>query len=380
MTEVKRRTISRIDSLQVLRLVAAVLVVIGHTQTEIIKRTGTETAWWQSRLLDWGLGVDVFFVLSGFIMIHMMLDRFGSRATAVDFLRRRLIRIAPLYWIFTTVVLLLDLMTTGLPVSPLNLIFSYLFLPGPQCGDYCFPLLTLGWTLNCEMLFYAIFTVALLFRRRTGLVIIAGTIVLLIAAAQILPPEITAIRFWGDPIVGEFLFGIALGLAFNRGVRFSRSAGAMLIAAGFLLAVGLFQADAYLTVWRLVTGGFPAALIVAGTALQRPRGTAPGPVGRWLILGGDASYALYLSHPLAVKPAAIVLGHVLDHGWGVALFFVVPVAAALVGSLIVHQLIERPLLAYMMAHFTRFGSTGYGDGQPVAPAGTAVGTARKGHA
>ena len=95
-------------TVQALRGAAALMVVIGHGQSAaagIVDAAGGDFA--RSRLMPWGAGVDLFFVLSGFIMVHASARLFGREGARAEFLRRRLVRIVPLYWLVTTVFLLL---------------------------------------------------------------------------------------------------------------------------------------------------------------------------------------------------------------------------------------------------------------------------------
>ncbi|MFX5785380.1 acyltransferase family protein, partial [Acinetobacter baumannii] len=77
-------------------------------QHELVDKRGVAGVW-RYKAIDWGIGVDIFFVISGFVMYYLMHDRFGSATVAGDFLRRRLIRVVPLYWICTTLVILIQL-------------------------------------------------------------------------------------------------------------------------------------------------------------------------------------------------------------------------------------------------------------------------------
>ena len=98
------RAASRLDSLQILRFFAALLVVIGHTQHALLERLGAAAGRYAFVPLDWGLGVDVFFVISGFVMYYLMHDRFAQAGATATFLRRRVVRVVPMYWLFTTLV------------------------------------------------------------------------------------------------------------------------------------------------------------------------------------------------------------------------------------------------------------------------------------
>ena len=142
-----------------------------------------------------------------------------------EFLRRRFVRVAPLYWLFTSLMLGLILLTPAM-VSHNDLtlrrgISSYLFYPWPRAGGDVYPILGLGWTLNYEMLFYLAYAVALCFPRRIGLAGITGVFLLATTFGRMAPASWIAFRFWTDPIILEFLFGVLLGCLYLGGVRLS---------------------------------------------------------------------------------------------------------------------------------------------------------------
>jgi len=353
----------RVDSLQVLRFVAAFLVLCGHAQQALVKLTGGAPRPWSVIPLDWGLGVDIFFVISGFVMYYMMHDRFGVPGVAADFLRRRVIRVVPLYYLFTTLTLVMGLVLHVPLPSTIRIVFSYLFLPGPTCDLYCTPLLTLGWTLNYEMMFYLVFAAGLLLPYRRGLMLIVGILLLLIAIAAPTPPDWRMIRFWGLPITLEFVAGMGVAHMFLRGMTIPRVLAWTIVAAGFALAVLFYQIGAYDTIGRPFTGGLPAVMIVTASVLGLEPRRRTRWIG-WLIAGGNASYALYLSHPFAIH-----VGEVLDARLGLsarspALFLAMVILGALIGSAIVHVGIEKPMLRWLNRRWSREGSTGRGDGQP----------------
>src|SRR3954451_23086289 len=126
-------------SLQVLRAVAAVAVVICHA--------GLQLNYWTQTALEWNFvgsaGVDLFFVISGFIITLVSWNSFGRIDQVAPFVARRLIRIGFLYWLLTTIYVV-----SG-SFSPWHVLASYLLLPvdGP-------PILSVAWTLVYEVMFY----------------------------------------------------------------------------------------------------------------------------------------------------------------------------------------------------------------------------------
>ncbi len=145
-------------SIQALRAIAALSVVLCHCFKYYGQAiNGSPIGQWD-RL---GSGVDLFFVISGFVMVYGPL--FGAQGGPLTFMRHRLARIVPLYWAATTIWLLL-----GQPFHTTELLGSYFFIPYPSFGFN--PLYGVGWTLNFEMLFYTVFSVCLLFRKAQALV------------------------------------------------------------------------------------------------------------------------------------------------------------------------------------------------------------------
>lgn len=330
-------------NVQILRFCAAILVVFAHVGVEIenkARATGQAFTMWHP--LDWGLGVDIFFVISGFIMYYLMHDRFGVPGTARLFLMRRLIRIVPLYWICTTLMLASILaagsMINNNGIDPVHIVASYAFLPWPRADGELFPLLSLGWTLNFEMFFYFVFAVALLLPKRLGLGLLVAAFALLMIVALAVPPTVWPLRFWGNSIIGEFLLGILVAALFLRKTRISRPVSALLVGVGLMLAVLFFQTGSYEYLPRLITGGIPAVLITAAVVLGNP---APdGRVSRFLALGGDASYALYLTHPFTIKIFAAIS---VKAGLPLHALYWLGMLATIAGSLAVHLWVEKPI-------------------------------------
>ena len=172
--------------IQVLRALAAVMVAAGHAQFEVAglaARAGqpfTPAAW-----LPWPAGVDVFFVISGFIIVHAAAPLHGRANPQKLFLAHRIARVVPLYWLATTLYLALAWARPGLlgagAEGPAYLAASYLFWPMARADGAVQPLYSLGWTLNYEMAFYALFALVLPLGRRGAvlgvLALLAGLVV-----------------------------------------------------------------------------------------------------------------------------------------------------------------------------------------------------------
>ena len=350
---------------QILRAAAALLVATHHAQHEaglLAARTGQAFA--PSTLLPWAAGVDVFFVISGFIIVHAAAPLYGQPGARTHFLAHRIARVVPLYWLVTALYLGLVLAAPGLLgaggadlLEPGYVAASFLFWPALRPDGTPQPLYTLGWTLNCEMFFYALFALGLGWRRRGAVAWILAALGLLSLVNALAPPDLALpLAFWTNPIILEFALGAALGLARAEGVRLPgplRLGLALAGVAGLALAEPLLGAaqgfgGAATGFWRPLAYGVPAALLVAAAALgrARPAGAAVPALLRWAGAVGDASYALYLVHPFVlrgVREMILRLGLAPLLGpWGsLALMLALTVPAAL----LVYRLVERPLTA-----------------------------------
>jgi len=265
-------------SIQTLRALAAYAVLLFHL-----------------RVFSLGFaGVDVFFVISGFIM-----GTIGVHEAPATFLRRRIVRVVPLYWAVTLGICLLSLIPHIMPLfrfSLSDIVCSLLFIPYVNDLGQVWPLVVQGWTLNYEMFFYVVFAACLLTPRPR---IAAIAVLVLLALAGL------AIRIKGplsetytSPLLLEFASGLLLSW-FNpvRGRALALVAMA-LGAIGFIL-MSFYGDLAVPGFTRPLFLGVPSYLLVAGALALELAGHWPTiPLAR---LMGDASYSLYLTHGQIVR-------------------------------------------------------------------------------
>jgi exopolysaccharide production protein ExoZ len=317
----------RLFGLQYLRAVAAIGVVAFH---------GSEAAGFP--IYAGATGVDIFFVLSGFLMVEITNDR--SRPAA--FLRNRIERVVPLYWIATTAMLACGLAGyfRGDLTLP-NTIGSYLFIPIAHPTRGGLPLLTVGWTLNYEMMFYAIFALALFLPQRRRMpalsLVLAGIAAIGIAFHPHRPPA----SVWTDSIVLEFLAGTWIATLWRRDGPARPLLGWTMIAAGFLLLAPL--AWLILETQRIAERawlGIPAGLALLGTLQLERKGVREF---RLPLLLGNASYSIYLWHIFVVQVVAAAAHHVAMPPW---LIFTTSVAGGVTAGVLSYALLEKPIMAY----------------------------------
>jgi exopolysaccharide production protein ExoZ len=330
---------SYLPNVQILRFVAALMVLFAHLIHETRDHRVPLMLPIADRIgIEWGTGVDVFFIVSGFVMYYLTSEQFGARGYAKEFLKRRVVRVVPLYWLFTALMLLAlwqvpaRIRHADAPLS--TVIASFLFFPVTRAGGLVQPILGLGWTLEYEMFFYGCFALALLQRRSTGLAALAASFLCLVVVGRFLPDSMTSLKFWSNSMIVEFLLGIWLAHLYLSGLRLSLRVQFALLIASF----GLMVITSHLpSLDRLIAGGIPALVLVFGMAL------GPEWNVRWLALGGDSSFSLYLSHPFTLNMLAIVWTktHVPPNG---PAYVVVGMMLCVAVALGVYRFVETPML------------------------------------
>jgi exopolysaccharide production protein ExoZ len=334
-----------IHSIQVLRALAAFMVAIHHVQPDaavVAARAGLSFT--RSDFLPWMAGVDIFFVVSGFIMVHASQDLFGRDGASRLFLKRRLARIVPLYWAVTTLFLLVGLavpavLNSGVP-SFQQILGSYLFWPVVSTQGLVQPVYSLGWTLNYEMLFYALFAAGLMLPRRWTLPAVALLLALLVTAENLNGPLALPFGFWGQPIVLEFAAGMGIAVLRQKGLRLH---GALRIAVG-LAGAGLLVAAAHVPgtdgAWSSVLWRGGAAVLLMLAAGCGRDGIVPLPPVKALAAVGDASYALYLVHPFVIRGMREAVLRLGLHS--PALYVALALAGSVVAALLLYRFFEKP--------------------------------------
>ena len=337
----KQLPVPRYLGLQVLRIVAACLVLLTHSTFYVSERLDKHFPVWNRGTT----GVDIFFVISGFVMIYSSRNLVAMANGWRNFAQRRIARIVPLYWFATTLKIGVMLLTTGFvlhaQLSPAVAAYSYLFLPARNAGGEIRPLLGVGWTLNFEMFFYFIFTLALFLR--AGVLRFVGIILTALAlGAYFRRTSWPAVAFYLDTIVLEFFFGMLIAKACLAGKYLPRLSCIPLLAAGFF---ALLCSRPGWNVPKALLDGVPAAVIVwAAASLGDLDKYIPRPV----LYLADASYAIYLFHPMIapLAPTFLMKAHMTVPFISILLSVVLSLA---VGSL-AHRFLETPATTWVRDH------------------------------
>lgn len=356
----------QIDGLQVLRALAVAQIAWAHA-TMIVPLEHSS--------MNLGIfGVDVFFVISGFILCSIVLHESAGPGlhTAWAFLKRRILRIYPIYWLIC-VVYLARLLHDKQAISA-DYLFSALLLPSPLHTAQL-QLFGFGWTLIFEVFFYLLLTLLLLFTVRRavpGLMVLLTVLVLVGRMISLQRPIMIVLL---NPMLVEFVYGAAIALLYRRwktqqatGLRRSSAqimTGCVCISAGLVIAWQLGKGDHPLiangmqmifadegVLQRIVSWGPCAAMIVGGVVLWDPQ--LRSRAGRVLLALGAASYSGYLVSPIALEFGDRLLRHIgsapLTRAAQTAHVAVITLIVLCAGWLL-YNFVEWPLLRALQARF-----------------------------
>ncbi|WP_341675812.1 acyltransferase [Niveibacterium sp. SC-1] len=334
-----------IEGIQYLRAIAALMVVAHHARHFF----GADLPAWSS---FGARGVDIFFVISGFVIAHVSRGFEPGEARWPQiraFLVRRFIRVVPLYWLF---LLLAAWFLVGWLGKGLLLDLAFLPRHYPLNAAFIAPALLPGWSVNYEIFFYLVFALSLAFG---GLryMLLSAALVGLVVAGWVIDGPAPAWSFYTSPLLLTFLLGVALNHTYRADAPRGRLQALLLVVGGAtgLALTGIAPKEA-----RLLMSGLCAAVLVLGAIHL-----CSGWKCRALLLIGDASYSIYLSHLFTfiwVGQGCRLLGFGTLTPVAAACVITLHVTAATLAGVAVHFLVERPLLAVCKRIWGRLGSVG----------------------
>ena len=321
--------------IQVLRFFAAVAVVAFHALGAPPKGFEVPESALSFALSYGGRGVDLFFVISGFVIFYAT---HSSKLTPAEFLRRRVERIVPLYFFVIFVVTMLAVTLPaifGTPnwYTPRHILKSLAFIAFTD-GDM--PVVYVGWSLEYEMYFYLATALLMALTRDVwrNIVVIFSAL----AVAGQIPGVGAALgnyAFFADPMILEFVLGVIVGSVFVNG----RIGWPMPVAAACAIAAVLLTDPAN----RVIVSGIPSAGLVAAAAWASRKRIDPSWPERALARLGDASYSIYLAQVETVSLASVAVAGLIPAIPPLLLLMVTSCIVVALG-LALNILVERPLL------------------------------------
>ncbi len=328
----------KLYQIQYLRALAAVAVVFYHINATLQGKAGIGAV---NPFTVGAAGVDLFFVISGFIMAYVASG--PKKYTSVQFLRERLVRVAPLYYLVTLFVFACLLIVPQLFYSSTahmeQLFDSLLFLPFQHEEGWIASTVTVGWTLNYEMMFYVLVALSVGVFKDRQLITTCAILFGLFVLGRIVHFDNKFGRVYTDPIILEFVLGIASFHIYRSATKLSgKVLFPVLLVSG--IAILLMQNGAEYETSRLWRFGIPSAMILLALVNM--------PMREYGMLSniGDWSYSLYLTHIFIVAIMLRLVTPYLDqHGLaGFAVQLIIALIAVCAAA-ITHMMIEKPIAA-----------------------------------
>jgi exopolysaccharide production protein ExoZ len=325
----------RFESIQFLRFIAAFMVLICHSFFYTSERLGVDNVSWGAG----SRGVDIFFIISGFVMIissrKLMLDTNGWKT----FAWKRLIRIVPLYWSATSLKLIVSIALSGLVLHAepnFWLVFkSYFFIPSLNIDGEIKPFLGVGWTLVFEMFFYVIFSLALFFR--VNVYKFVGLALLLVSLLSLLKQGNESVWFFiFDSLVLEFYMGMVLAKLIIAKVFMPRNLSIIIFP---MCMTFLLISENIFGLPKFIHDGIPSFFLVySAVSLEISTKVI---IPKIFVFLGAASYSIYLFHPLIAPIVPELLKRVGLNNIGFSILFTI--IFALVLTSFIHKYYEQPI-------------------------------------
>lgn len=339
-------------SIQLLRAIAVLMVLFYHTQQMVNVQVG----YGESFNNTGAAGVDLFFVISGFVIFFITRK---NNPQPSKFFARRLIRIAPLYWLYTSAIVAVLLFSPGLyqhlRFEIIPTICSYLFLLSKSSNGNIGTVLVTGWTLAYEMWFYTLCFIAMLLMPRSPFLFVATVISGGAIVALIMDNKTAFLMVLFNTLPMEFLAGCLIASCYMQKMTLNCGMSFILIVLGVLGLIYSGMAGKVLSehhLWRALYFGLPAALVVYGFVSIDATGKVNIP--RFLISLGDVSYSLYLCHPMILAVIGkIWVFFVMKNTYPAKILLSLGMILSIVGGLMSYWLVEKPMTFALNSAFDR---------------------------
>lgn len=309
----------KIESLQVIRAIACIMVILDHTEMDQFYNIGQ-------------FGVCLFLLISGFVMV------LSTERNTKNIFIKRFFRIAPFYYLMTGVAILLGLVAPQLmrvsEINAFNVVKSFLFISIKGSNGVYNPILGVGWTLNLEIAFYALFTLATRVNKKFRAVITGLILMLLMSFYYLFGVE----NFYTQPYIMFFIFGMALFYCYKytKNIHIPKAVQyfGCIISTCVCVAVLVINPKMEI-VWML-----PAAIACVATLVLLSKDVK---FNRGLIYVGNISYSVYLTHTFVIKGFVRLIRPVYEFNLINLLLVIIYAVAAIAIGAIAYNLIEKRL-------------------------------------
>jgi len=335
------------DSIQLLRFLAALMVVICHSSFYAFERLNKEAYVYG----EGAHGVSLFFVISGFVMVVSSQKLIGVKNSWKEFAVKRIVRIVPIYWIMTTFKLVVMIMAASLvyhsKLDVIAILKSYFFIPGLNAEQEFRPIYGVGWTLNFEMFFYILFCVSL-FIRVKPLLFLSTIFVPLALLSFFRTSNWSDLSFYTDSIVLNFLYGMIAGQLILKRIRlpFIISIVAIILSLLYIFIPRYGFFSGLVGTDKLIVGILCFFVIWCAASIEP---LIKDKIPNWSLYLGGASYSIYLIHP-TVSPIAPTLLYRIGVNYSM-LSVVISVTISLASGALFYKYCETPLTKFLSRKF-----------------------------
>lgn len=348
--------------IQALRGIAALAVVVFHCSA-LLGPTSLETRGAVFGPLAFG-GVDLFFLISGYIIASSVSRMKPGVSSASSFLLKRLIRVWPPYAIATAIFCVAFSLTNPSAPSFADITRSLLFIQLDGTAPYYgYAALIVGWTLNYEMLFYGVVTLGLLTRYRWLVIFLIFPFILVgvpvwqnpeLTFIQLLDAERTIGNEWviTNPLNWLFLLGVVIYFIEKRKLTVNNVWGFVLSASLASAFLGVCYFLPVMNKHGLTGMGLAVLPIFAVFVLSKD--VIERHVSRALVYMGDISFSLYLTHVITLSVTNAALSRFTDKG---ILLMFLAVCASIVGGAVYYAFVERPITRWLSSRSVGISNT-----------------------
>ena len=343
----------KLYSIQIIRAIAAFMVVVHHMFLFSVENGLTRIKY------EFGaIGVDIFFVISGFVIFLSISNKKHSISSSIDFIKNRVMRIYPMYWIVTMLYMFHPAFMNFNMLGTSSIVKSMMLIPMHHINNWVTPFVMQGWTLYFELYFYITAGLLLIMLDGRRTVNAIGIIfLLLILLGNSIDKSNAAVSVATNPLVAEFILGLTVGKIYIRKASATNLEGVALLGASvvwLLLAKRYYLGDMDYSMMppstRVLAWGVPSALIVLGLLVveMANRGMA-----RWksrvVLMGGDISYSVYLTHYAVFKlfSGAALMAWASGSVVGKIALMVMWIVITIVVSIVAYWFVERPLMNFV---------------------------------
>jgi exopolysaccharide production protein ExoZ len=339
----------KINSIQFLRGLAALIVVIYHTAGYI--KVNFSPVVFLDDFFNFGFaGVDLFFVISGFIILFTSKKYINNPESIGEYLKKRFVRIYPIYWIILSILFLLswfipfllnkNVFKTEFPDNFSSYINTIFLLPKHLAINAA------SWTLSYELYFYLVFSLIILSKKLKFIPLLILAIsfynsIILNPNADFIKPTYFTFFFSGYNF--EFMFGVLICQFYHK-INFSKILSILFVFISVVIITQLgHNVGDFDTYKRIITFGMPSGLILLSLLnLEKNHGLR---FSKFLIMLGDASYVLYLIHfpmMLLLNKIPVLLGYSFSINTEIYYSYFI-IISIVITSIYIHKWVEKPL-------------------------------------